>query len=191
MIKFIIMVIENKKIIIVLVGTALAILGGYVIFTPPDVPCQYQLKEIKRNDSAVDISDILNADAELNASVDSVFDEIKSYQGLRISEKTYWQGKRTHDEPVIYGTSAQADNLNCYASNAKKNWREISASFPNLPFQIEAHEYLTGKNEKGFQVFYYVQNNGRVYVKSKGYGVEEAQRTYGWQEVGKSYYTKE
>jgi len=178
----------DKKIIIVLVGTVIAILGGYIIFVPNAIPCDFQQKKIERNISAIDISDILNADTVLNLSVQSVFEEITSYQASQIMNKTYWQGIRTHDSPVLYGTSVNADNLNCYLSHVKKNWSEISASFPALPFQLEVHEYITGKGEKGFQVFYYVQNDGKVYVKSLGFGVEEKQRIYGWQEVSQSYY---
>ena len=187
----------NKKYTIAIISIGVVALGGFylkdsVLFGA--IGCNYKITEIPvPSANAVNVLSVLSADAALDSRVDSVFNAIKAYQLNYIqTNNVYWQGLRTHNQPVEYGESIQPENLDCLPAGKTISWNGAGIVMnPPLPFQIEIHEYVTGKGDKGFQVFYYVQSNGKVYVKSKGYGIEEAQRTYGWQEVGKSYYTKE
>ena len=43
-------------------------------------------------------------------------------------------------------------------------------------------EYVTPKNEKGYQIIITKTEGNKKYIKSIGYGVEKASRTYGWRE---------
>ena len=44
------------------------------------------------------------------------------------------------------------------------------------------HEYLTPKEERGYQVFFSYLIGEKEFIKSVGYGVEKDNRTYDWVE---------
>ena len=51
----------------------------------------------------------------------------------------------------------------------------------NINFWV--HEYLTPKNERGYQVFFSYIIGEKEFIKSVGYGVEASDRTNDWKEV--------
>ena len=125
----------------------------------------------------------LKSDITLNATVDSIFNKIQIAEDSYFSvNKKYWQGLKTHDQPVTYLSNVAADNRSCLINDIKKDWESFTPNidFLTLPFQIEIHEYMTSKNEQGYQVLFMVQKDGVVYSKSKSIGVQNIDRTFDW-----------
>jgi len=174
----------NKKIIFrILCGGLITLTFGYVlykVFTEDsekfggNPPCYENPTQIRPLPSVTkqEIDDTvaaLNKNTVLNTQINSIFSKIDLLEiGYYTKNKTYWNGWKTHAEPVEYGTTAIPNNWDCAKENMD-SWSKESAGVisTNLPAQFQVVVLTRQNGSQSYVINAAVQKNGVQYNKGK------------------------
>lgn len=119
-----------------------------------------------------------------NNLIAAILKKLEAYQAEYIkTHPVFFQGLRTHSKTPEINTVA--DKLATKPSSKTSSWLDMNVkelSDP-LPFSISIDEYVSPKQEKGWQVIFRIIKAGKEFQKSVGYGVEAQSRTYEWKEI--------
>ena len=110
----------------------------------------------------------LNNDTGLNSSIEGIFNRIEVMQiGYLVKHGTYWNGWKTHSEPVEYGTTLAPNNWNCEKEGT--TWGKETSGTISLPlpaqFQVSVLTKSNGTQEYVLNAA--VQKSGAQYNKAK------------------------
>ena len=109
--------------------------------------------------------------------------QVENFQDEYIlTHDVYLQTPPSHVAPPLETTAA--DNIAATIPTKGTSWADFPAEVGNLPFSVELHEYVTPTGGKGYQTIMRREVDGIVQMRSIGYGVESAERTYDWKAQG-------
>lgn|SRR3990167_1201361 len=174
---------NKENIFRILCGGLAILIFGYIfykVFTEDSgklgaVPSCYENSTQIRPSLLVTKQDIantivtLNNDTALNSAIGGIFNKIDTMQIIYFTKYgTYWNGWKTHSEPVEYGTTKTPNNWDCekerYTTWGKETNGTISIPLP-AQFQISVLTKSNGTQEYVLNAA--VQKNGAQYNKAK------------------------
>ena len=109
----------------------------------------------------------------MKAFIVTIIVMLMAYFGVELSdlkEEQSFGGALTTDQKITE-IQTEVETL----ETGKSKYQQVPLTTNENGLKYEVHEYQTSKGETGYQIFYY--ENGRL-IKSVGYGVEAASRTY-------------